>query len=92
MGGTAKGENTESPLGPLPPQLRDDTIAERVDGIRECRNILVQTPEQLYLVYSMSAEWTATEGKTVPRDKAGWAAEILHTQVENGTIGGKQLR
>ncbi|KAK6906314.1 hypothetical protein L486_06122 [Kwoniella mangroviensis CBS 10435] len=42
-----------SPLGPLPEELSEDIVAHTVDVIRECRGILVQTPEQLGLVYEM---------------------------------------
>ncbi|WVQ63604.1 uncharacterized protein L199_001757 [Kwoniella botswanensis] len=42
-----------SPLGPLPKELSEDVVAQTVDVIRECRGILVQTPEQLGLVYEM---------------------------------------
>ncbi|WWC65299.1 uncharacterized protein I303_107916 [Kwoniella dejecticola CBS 10117] len=43
----------DSPLEPLPKDLADDPVAVTVDTIRECRAILVQTPEQLQLIYEM---------------------------------------
>ncbi|WVW80544.1 hypothetical protein I302_102529 [Kwoniella bestiolae CBS 10118] len=42
-----------SPLGPLPPELDQDVVAQTVDTIRECRGMLVQTIEQLELIYEM---------------------------------------
>ncbi|WWC72702.1 uncharacterized protein I206_106666 [Kwoniella pini CBS 10737] len=42
-----------SPLPPLPGDLAQDPVAATVDTIRECRAILVQTPEQLELIYKM---------------------------------------
>lgn len=40
----------QSPLGPL---KVDDVIAQRVDELREHRCMLVQTPQQLALLYHM---------------------------------------
>jgi protein tyrosine phosphatase len=38
--------------------LRDGgDIAATVDGMRDYRNMLVQTPEQFALIYKMSASW-----------------------------------
>ncbi|WWC92420.1 uncharacterized protein L201_007377 [Kwoniella dendrophila CBS 6074] len=42
-----------SPLPPLPNDLSQDSVALTVDAIRECRRMLVQTPEQLQLIYDM---------------------------------------
>jgi protein-tyrosine phosphatase len=44
----------ESPLGPLPEQLREDAVAETVDEIREWRGMLVQNEEQLRLIYELT--------------------------------------
>jgi protein-tyrosine phosphatase len=44
----------ESPLGPLPDELKDDEVALTVDGIREWRGMLVQNEDQLKLVYDLA--------------------------------------
>ncbi|KAF9226207.1 phosphatases II [Gyrodon lividus] len=40
-----------SPLGPLPPQIANDMVAQEVDSLREQRPGMVQTMEQLTMIY-----------------------------------------
>ena len=42
-----------SPLGPLPKEHHDDHVAQTVDSLREWRGMMVQTSEQLALIYEM---------------------------------------
>lgn len=53
-----KGEITLEPsaLGPLPPDLTSDAVANTVDQLREWRGMLVQGPEQLRLIYQMAGQ------------------------------------
>jgi protein-tyrosine phosphatase len=44
-----------SPLGPLPGDLDRDKVAQTVDKLREFRGLMVQSPEQLRLIYEMTA-------------------------------------
>lgn len=45
----------QSPLGPLPDQMREDAIAQEVDMLREQRPMMVQSPAQLMLIYDLFA-------------------------------------
>ena len=44
----------DSPLGPLPDELKDDDVAQTIDQLREWRGMLVQGPEQMRLIYEMA--------------------------------------
>ena len=50
----------ESPLGPLPLDLREDIVAKTVDQLREWRGMLVQGPDQLQLIYEMVGAQTSS--------------------------------
>jgi protein tyrosine phosphatase len=50
-----------SPLGHMPLPKNGDDIALNVDTMRDYRNHLIQTQEQLQLVYEMSAGWSEGE-------------------------------
>lgn len=43
----------ESPLGPLPPDAANDVVLTTVDTMRESRAMLVQTVDQLRLIYDI---------------------------------------
>jgi protein-tyrosine phosphatase len=49
-----EAEEQESPLGPLPGDLARNEVAVTVDSLRDWRGALIQTPEQLELVYTLS--------------------------------------
>lgn len=49
-----KGESLqESPLGPLPPTIAQDKIAQEVDWLRDQRPMMVQTAQQLRFIYQV---------------------------------------
>lgn len=45
----------KSPLGPLPEEIREDRVAGTIDQMREYRGMLVQTEEQMQLVYDLTS-------------------------------------
>lgn len=57
-GSTPTPPSVPSPIGALPPPFNADAVATVVDTMRDYRNHLVQTAEQLQLVYRLSAEWS----------------------------------
>lgn len=46
-------QHAESHLNPLPDELKGDRVAETIDLLREYRGLLVQTEEQMQLVYDL---------------------------------------
>jgi protein-tyrosine phosphatase len=48
-------------LGPLPPEIEDDRVAQEIDALREQRPGMVQRPDQVQLIYECLMMAFATE-------------------------------
>jgi len=53
---TAATINHDSPLGPLPDDLKDDLVLQEIDSLREQRPGMVQRTEQTLLVYEVLSD------------------------------------